>query len=500
MLRRYRKEEITMLKRYTMIAAFLLAWGGMAMAQTDGYTGRVAVRESVEKTGGEVKVHLDIDLDGLEMKAQHALVLTPVLESKDKSMKKELAPVLVNGRIRQKVYRRNVSLGKERGSYQEVVRRANGQPQQVSYDVSLPYERWMRGASLMLREEVSGCAACELGEDARTLSTLFPIKAISEPVYTVLFCVPGAEEVKRRDEQCELHLTYGVGASNVALSLGNNRAEIKRLQDMVDRVKRNNDFTLTGFRINGYASPEGSFRSNMLLSERRSKALAEHFRRANGWAPELFRTTWSGEDWKGLAEAVEASALPRKAEVLDIIKTVENPDARDAKIRAIDGGETYNTLLRDFYPPLRRSLCVVDFTVRTYTAEEARRIIKENPRLLSLREMYEVANSYPKDSEGYNEAHLTAQRLYPNDPDAVTNAAAVLLTQGRNAEAKEMLLKAGERTGTICNSLGIVYAKEKDYARAAACFEEAAQKGYQDAAGNAAALKKFIEELNENNF
>lgn len=489
-----------MLKRYVIIASFLVA-GGMVTAQS-GYTGRVAVEQSVTKAGEDVRIHLDISLDNLDMKPQHSLVLTPVLQSKDRGTEKELAPVIINGRVRQKALRRELALngGKETVGAYEVLRRTNGSGQQVSYEVSLPYEKWMRGGSLVLREEVSGCAACELGEDTRTLDgNILPVKTVKEPVYVAAFSVPRAEEVKRRDEQCELHLSYGVGRSDVVPSLGGNKAEIKRLQDMVDRVKANNDFTLTGFRINGYASPEGSFKSNMNLSERRAKALAEYFRRANRWKSDLFTTTWSGEDWEGLTKAMEASSLENKDKVLAIIKEEQNPDARDAKIRGIDNGVTYNTLLKEFYPQLRRSFCVVDFTVRAYTLEEAKRIIKENPKLLSLKEMYEVANSYPQGSADYNEAYQVSQKLYPQDSDAVTNAAAVLLEQGKYGEAKAML-EAVEQTGTVCNALGIVYAKEKNYDKAASCFTQAAQKGCKEAADNGKALKKFIEELNENNY
>ena len=485
-----------MQKRYTLIAALLLS-GGMAMAQT-GYTGRAAVSQTVDKTGDEVKIHLDIDLDGVDMKSQHALVLTPVLQSRDGSMQKELSPVVVSGRTRYKARQRSLALDGIPSAATEV-RRTNGEAQRVAYDASLPYEKWMRGGTLTLREEVSGCAACELGEDTRTLGTVLPVRTIQEPAYVAAFSVPKAEEVKRRDEQCELHLTYSVGASGVVPSLGDNRAEIQKLQDMVDRVKANNDFTLTGFRVNGYASPEGSSPSNLKLSERRAKALAAYFGRINRWKSDLFKTTWSGEDWEGLAKAVEASSLETKDKVLSIIKEEPNPDARDAKIRAIDNGVTYNTLLKDFYPALRRSFCVVDFTVRAYTLEEAKRIIKENPKLLSLKEMYEVAGSYPKGSAESVDAYLTAQRLYPQDADAATNAAAVLLEQGKYTEAKAML-ESVEQTGTVCNALGIVYAKEKNYDRAASCFAQGAQKGCREAGNNGEALKKLIEELNENNY
>lgn len=482
------------------LAVALMVCGGTMMAQSD-YTGQVRVEPSVVKSGPDVKVRLDMALDNVDLKAQHALVLTPVLQSKDGQIEKTLAPVIVNGRIRQKVYDREQALGyagTEVAPY-AVVRRENNASQQVSYEVSVPYEKWMRGANLVLREEAEGCASCEMGEYEQALGTILPVRQIAEPAYATVYVEPRAEEVKRRDEQCELHLNYRVGRSEVLPGLGNNQEELKRLQDMVDRVRANNDFTLTGFRITGYASPEGSFKSNMTLSERRSKALADYFRHTNNWDRKLFTTDWKGEDWEGLQRAVEASSLDTKDQVLAVIREETNPDARDAKLRAIDGGKTYNTLLKDFYPPLRRSFCVVDFTVRPYTLEEAKRIINENPKLLSLKEMYGVAKSYPEGSNEYNEAFLTAQRLYPNDADAATNAAAVWIAQGKTAEAKAALQQV-EQTAGVCNALGIVYAKEKDYARAEEMFTKAASQGSAEARANLEALKKYIKDYNENNY
>ena len=140
-------------------AVALMACNGIMMAQSD-YTGRVKVEPSVVKAGPDVKVRLDMTLDSVDLKAQHALVLTPVLQSADGQTEKELAPVIVNGRIRQKVYDREIALGyaeAEAGPY-AVVRRKNDTSQQLDYEVSVPYERWMRGASLVLREEAEGCA------------------------------------------------------------------------------------------------------------------------------------------------------------------------------------------------------------------------------------------------------------------------------------------------------------------------------------------------------
>ena len=90
-------------------AVALMACNGIMMAQSD-YTGRVKVEPSVVKAGPDVKVRLDMTLDSVDLKAQHALVLTPVLQSADGQTEKELAPVIVNGRIRQKVYDREIAL------------------------------------------------------------------------------------------------------------------------------------------------------------------------------------------------------------------------------------------------------------------------------------------------------------------------------------------------------------------------------------------------------
>ena len=113
--------------------------------------------------------------------------------------------------------------------------------------------------------------------------------------------------------------------------------------------------------------------------------------------------------------------------------------------------------------------------------------------------MYGVAKSYPEGSPEYNEAFLTAQRLYPNDADAATNAAAVWLAQGKTAEAKAALQQV-EQTAGVCNALGIVYAREKDYARAEELFGKAAAQGCTEAKANLEAMQKYVKEFNENNY
>ena len=137
-----------------------------------------------------------------------------------------------------------------------------------------------------------------------------------------------------------------------------------------------------------------------------------------------------GEDWEGLRKAVEASTLPDKQEILRIIDEVPNPDARDAELMKLSDGTTYRILLNHYYPPLRRTDYTIAFNVKDFSVEEARGYLKTNPKLLSLNEMFLVAQSYPPDSKEFKEVFDIAVRLYPNDPVAIVNSAAADIENG----------------------------------------------------------------------
>ena len=112
-------------------------------------------------------------------------------------------------------------------------------------------------------------------------------------------------------------------------------------------------------------------------------------------------------------EVIEASSIQDKDEILRIIDEVANPDARDAHLKRLSRGETYRIMLRDYYPQIRRTEYTVAYEVKAFDVAEAREIIKVNPRLLSLNEMYLVAKSYPADSPEFKQVFDIATRMYP---------------------------------------------------------------------------------------
>ncbi|MGI6574257.1 MAG: hypothetical protein ACOX19_12890 [Fermentimonas sp.] len=54
--------------------------------------------------------------------------------------------------------------------------------------------------------------------------------------------------------------------------------------------------------------------------------------------------------------------------------------------------------------------------MRPFSVEEAKGVIRTNPRLLSLNEMFLVAQTYAPASSEFKEVFDIATRLYPDEP------------------------------------------------------------------------------------
>ncbi len=244
----------------------------------------------------------------------------------------------------------------------------------------------------------------------------------------------------------------------------NNRAELDTVSNSILLVKRNGDVEITGIYITGYASPEGSEAHNLVLSENRAKALAGYIRRHDGIAPELLHVEWRGEDWDGFVEALDdypqLLGLDRIREL--IAKYPGNRDYCELAFRRLEPPAIYRRLLNEVYPPLRRNEYRIEYNVRNFDLEEARRMIGERPDLLSLEEMYKVAGSYEKGSAGYERAMETAARCYPDRPAVLNDRALAALGRGDAAAAIGMLEGCGlsEKHPSLLNTLGVAYARK----------------------------------------
>ena len=93
---------------------------------------------------------------------------------------------------------------------------------------------------------------------------------------------------------------------------------------------------------------------------------------------------------------------------------------------------------------MRHSDYKVDYVVRPFTVDEAREILKTNPKLLSLEEMFLVAQTYEPGSDDFNNVMETAVRMFPADTTANLNAACARVELGDFDGAETYLAKVGD--------------------------------------------------------
>ena len=137
-----------------MMAAMMAVVSPAIMGQTASDGVKVICNDVVQK-GDSVYIDAVVTVSSDAVKSRSYLELTPVLESA--SQKEGLPSILVNGRIRQKVYNREVTLDNLNDVPHYTILKAGKEDQVVSYKTAVPFEDWMKDARVVLDPNLCGC-------------------------------------------------------------------------------------------------------------------------------------------------------------------------------------------------------------------------------------------------------------------------------------------------------------------------------------------------------
>lgn len=448
----------------------LLALAAVAFAMpaaADNYNGRVAFTQTTPKVAKDsIRFGVNVVLDQVALGSRTLLTLTPKLVSEDGTQTYAFPAVSVGGRNRQIMWKRHNIAGAQ------PVYHKNGSAQTISLALAAPNVAWVKKARLVVDEQVQGCAGCEQGEMRYNLLSRL-VKEEYRPKFTTVFVTPKPEPVKTRADRFIARFNFRVNRSELLPELGNNRVEFARVDSVAKAILLNTDVKVKNVSIDGYASPEGTDAANLKLSQNRALSFADYLRRTYKLSRGVLNGVGHGSDWEGLRNSVMADAnVPNKQAVLDILGATSNNEVRKTNLRKLDAGQPYAYLLANHYPPLRRTEYQFTYTVRDFNLEEAIQRIYSNPSLLSLNEMYLVANHYAAGSAERRNALETAQCVYPNAPESRFNALAYRMAQGEQVNEEQFLVNY-TASPEKWNNLGVYYGLRKDYARAKECFSRA---------------------------
>lgn len=454
---------------------------GSAMAQklASGAVAIDSLHTYVE--GNRVDVAFSLNLNNLKLKSEQQLVFTPMLAADGDTI--SLSPIIINGRSKQIRMERSGELASgATGSQQPlVVVRKNGTRQSVSYAQSVtrkhPFEA--DRLSLLTSQDICGCGDRE-NLDNLHLATIDNIGAWM-PALT--FVKPFAEARKQRAEKGEAYLSFRVNKTDIVADLFENARELAKITKTIDLVRNDKNVQITGINIHGFASPDGPYANNERLARERAAALKSYVAKLYPIEAKLFSSNSTPEDWNGFRHKVQKSHLANKDEILKISNSSLAPDDKDMRIRQLYP-QDYAVIMNDIYPRLRHSDYTVSYTVRPFSVEEAKQILKTRPQQLSLQEMYLVAQTMEPGSAEFNEVFDIAVRMFPDDPTANLNAACADLQRRDIASAEKHLEKAGNSAEAL-NARGTLAVLKKDYESARQLFAQAAAAGSTDAKANA---------------
>lgn len=420
---------------------------------------------TVVRSGDKAEVQFTAKVDDKAVKSNYKLTVTPIVSNGENA--ERLAPIIVRGNRRRTMDARN-RITTATGSF--VAR--NGQV--VSYRSVIPYADWLQGANVSFDIESAGCCSkqmlplytiaqnitvqgAESSADKELLNVcvngMVLIVGRNAPLPAKENAVQAMPVTKTKPE--ELTIDFRAGSARLdPYAYYNYRA----LDGLVATLRSSKEVLSGKIDITGYASPEGIENVNYELAQNRALAVRNYILDNVPYLrPADFTIINGGENWEGLRKLAEESAMPGRWQVIDIIDHtppridyVRNT-SRKKLLMNLNGGQTWNYMLKNFFPQLRSAASVV-----IYKIEAA-------------------------DKSG-------ADTSFPASNAAIIDQAIDLIGARKASEALALLYKAQGDPRTW-NPMGVCYILLDNTEKAKEYFQKAAEAGYNDARMNMDQLK-----------
>lgn len=427
----------------------------------------------VSHIGNTLQMSMVFNSKAVRLGSNRQVVFTPVICSLDSiaNYSVSLDPIIIAGRNRYYSYLRNGEIAEGANIYRA------GKNGKVEYSRCIPWGEWMENAYIYMREETKDCCRQVKPHCDTPIAKIAPLPAPSSYLPKYLSYVPlTGDSTIEMEVQGRAYIDFMVNNCDINERYRNNRQELEKIINSINLIKNDSDATITRLSIKGFASPEGSYANNARLAMGRTEALKEYVKRKNNFNSDIMMTSYEPEDWVGLRNWLENSSLPQREEIIKIVDSDLEADAKENAIKR-QFPRQYKIMLDSVYPSLRHSDYTVRYTIRTYSdISDLKRLFNDAPDKLRPVDFYRVAEAYPEGSENFESVLLCASEIYPFDEEASINAANILIKRGELERASKKLVNAGD-SGKAYLSRGILAALSGDNNRAEIFLSRAAELG-----------------------
>lgn len=348
-----------------------------------------------------------------------------------------------------------------------------------SYASSVPYDPAM--------EDAAELAVVISGTQGNKSATFDPFVVGAGVITTPLWVQADDKFIPVKDDfqrvityTEEVTVNYSVNSSTVRS--GELRdADWKALKELIQLSVDADSVTVTGARIEAYASPEGEITLNEDLASDRANSAAtsvtREMKRKKLTADEAFYDLVpKGEDWQGFKTLMQASDIEDKNLILRVLEMYSDKNKREEEIRNI--AKTYNEIEKEILPALRRSQLVVSYDVEGYTDEELMDYCMSMPDSLTADELLYAATLFEDLNEKLT-VYQSAARVHADDFRGYNNAGCCMAQMGRMNQAGEVFQQALEleRNKAVVNNVAALTRQDGDIDGAMKLLNEAAGAG-----------------------
>lgn len=465
-------------KTLTAAAAALTALAALAGSNT----GMLHISQmSVNKGDDLLTLNMTVDPAAYRIKGNDIVTLTPYLVAGADSV--AMPPVRIAG---SKAWFAEVREGN--ATPLTLSRAGKGVP--VEYSSTLPYDPAFEHSQVVIKADTASICNCRPPREGVTPVADLDFRPLV-PDLAYRYVAPRDSAEKIFNLSGRANVIFKVNRTEIDWSYAGNHAELDTILRTVNAVRDNPDATVETITLTGYASPEGSYANNVRLAKGRTEAVRDYVAKNASFPASVYRTSSVPEDWAGLREWIAASTIENRDAMLAFIDDRSIPEETRNDLFRQRFPEQYPFLLATVYPSLRHTDYRITYRIRRYyDVDEIRRVMRTNPRNLSLNELFLLANSCEPGSPEYDEAFEVAARLFPDNLTANLNAANSAMNRGRYGEAARYLDRAGDSPEAVY-ARGVLAMQTGDIDRAEELFTRAESLGIPEASAALAEIARF---------
>lgn len=201
---------------------------------------------------------------------------------------------------------------------------------------------------------------------------------------------------------------------------------------------------VSSITMSSYTSPEGSESENRKIASSRLRSVVTCLTKQKVFGKKKVISGSAGEDWIGIRNWVEKSAIEDESGFRSIVMNSESNDRKESRLKKECPSE-WNAMKSALFGGMTRMECSIAYTIQDfYSTEELLDAYRTNPQFLDPRDYFRLLAAFEPYSYGWNEVLLRCAEMWPESEHANINMACLLIRMNKIHEAGSYLRKAGD--------------------------------------------------------